>query len=333
MEEIKMSMENYNNRTLMDYSPDIKVLDCTMRDGGLVNNFAFSEEFVRDLYEANIKAGVDYMEFGYKASKELFDPKEFGKWKFCDEKDIRAAVGDNKSSLKISVMADVGRCDYKKDILPRKDSVIDLVRVATYIHQIPAAVKMIEDIKKKGYEVTVNIMAVSKVNSDDLDAALQILAQSSVDAIYLVDSFGSFYPEQVTKLSRKYVEIADTSGKIVGIHAHNNQQLAFANTIEAVGDGVDWLDATYSGMGRGAGNCAMELLLGFLHNPKYNNYYVIQFIEQYMNKLKEDGVVWGFDLQYMMTGLLNQHPRTAIQFTKDKRKDYAEFYKEVVAQD
>ena len=149
--------ENYNQRTLMDYSPDIKVLDCTMRDGGLVNNFAFTEEFVRDLYQTNIKAGVDYMEFGYKASKDVFDPKDFGKWKFCDEKDIRAIVGDNKSPLKISVMADVGRCDYKKDILPGKDSVIDLVRVATYIHQIPAAVKMIEDIKKKGYEATVNI--------------------------------------------------------------------------------------------------------------------------------------------------------------------------------
>ena len=103
-------------------------------------------------------------------------------------------------------MADAGRCDYKKDILQRKDSVVDLVRVATYIHQIPAAIEMIEHIKKKGYEVTVNIMAVSKVNSDDLEAALQLLAQSSVDVIYLVDSFGSFYPEQITKLSRKYVE-------------------------------------------------------------------------------------------------------------------------------
>lgn len=328
-----MQAENYNKRTLMDYSPDIKVLDCTMRDGGLVNNFAFSDDFVRDLYEANIKAGVDYMEFGYKASKELFDPNGFGKWKFCDEKDIRAVVGDNKSSLKISVMADVGRCDYKKDILPKKDSVVDLVRVATYIHQIPAAIEMIEHLKKKGYEVTVNIMAVSKVNSDDLDAALQLLAKSSVDVIYLVDSFGSFYPEQITKLSQKYVETADALGKIVGIHAHNNQQLAFANTIEAVGDGVDWLDGTYSGMGRGAGNCAMELLLGFLRNPKYKIAPVLKFVDKHMGKLRKDGVVWGYDLQYLMTGVLNRHPRSAIQFTKENRTDYYEFYKEIVEQD
>ncbi len=328
-----MQVENYNKRTLMDYSPDIKVLDCTMRDGGLVNNFAFSDEFVRDLYEANIKAGVDYMEFGYKASKELFDPKGFGKWKFCDEKDIRAIVGDNNSSLKISVMADAGRCDYKKDILPRKDSVVDLVRVATYIHQIPAAIEMIEHIKKKGYEVTVNIMAVSKVNSDDLEAALQLLAKSSVDVIYLVDSFGSFYPEQITKLSKKYVEAADAAGKTVGIHAHNNQQLAFANTIEACRMGICLLDATVSGMGRGAGNCFLEALLSFLKNPKYNEIPMIRFVEKHMLKLKEEGVVWGYDIPYLLTGILNSHPSSAIKFLKDKRTDYTNLMQELMDMD
>ena len=328
-----MQVENYNKRTLMDYSPDIKVLDCTMRDGGLVNNFAFSDEFVRDLYEANIKAGVDYMEFGYKASKELFDPKCFGKWKFCDEKDIRAIVGDNNSSLKISVMADAGRCDYKKDILQRKDSVVDLVRVATYIHQIPAAIEMIEHIKKKGYEVTVNIMAVSKVNSDDLEAALQLLAQSSVDVIYLVDSFGSFYPEQITKLSRKYVEAADAAGKTVGIHAHNNQQLAFANTIEACRMGICLLDATVSGMGRGAGNCFLEALLSFLKNPKYNEIPMIRFVEKHMLKLKEEGGTWGYDIPYLLTGILNSHPSSAIKFLKDKRTDYTNLMQELMDMD
>ena len=127
-----------------------------------------------------------------------------------------------------------------------------------------------------------------------------------------------------------YKEVADKYGKNLGVHAHNNQQLAFANTIEAVGDGVDYLDATYQGMGRGAGNCAMELLLGFLKNPKYKVYPVFQFVEQYMTRLQEEGAVWGFDLQYLMTGLLNQHPRTAIEFTKQKRKDYSEFYKELI---
>ena len=319
--------------SLIAYRPDVRVVDATLRDGGLVNDFYFTDEFVKALYLANLRSGVDYMEFGYKASKEMFDVNKFGKWKFCNDDDIRAIVGENATDLKLAVMADVGRCDYKTDIINRADSPIDLIRVATYLNTIPAAVDKIEDAAKKGYEVSCNIMAISNAQESELKVALDILAQTPVDVLYIVDSYGALYPEQLARLADTYMNVAVKYGKKVGIHAHNNQQLAFANTIEAVGDGVDWLDATYASMGRGAGNCAMELLLGFLKNPKYNVYPAIQFIDSHMNKLKEEGVVWGYDLQYLMTGLLNQHPRTAIQFTKEKRTDYAEFYREVVAQD
>lgn len=318
---------------LLDYRSDIKVVDATLRDGGLVNDFYFTDEFVKDLYIANQKAGVDYMEFGYKASKELFDVNKFGKWKFCNDDDIRAIVGENNTDLKIAVMADVGRCSYKTDIINKSDSPIDLIRVATYINTIPEAVSMIEDACKKGYETSCNIMAISNARESELSAALDILGKTPVNVFYIVDSFGSLYPEQMARLADIYLNFAAKYNKKVGIHAHNNQQLAFANTIEATGIGVDWLDATYSSMGRGAGNCAMELLLGFLRNPKYEVFPILQFIEKHINKLREDGVEWGYDLQYLMTGLLNQHPRTAIQFTKEHRKDYSEFYKEIVAQD
>ena len=330
MEKIEKIERIAKERTLMSYSPDIKVIDCTLRDGGLVNDFFFTDEFVKDLYQANIKSGVDYMEFGYKASKELFDVKKFGKWKFSDDKDIRAVVGDNKTDMKISVMADVGRCDFKKDIVSKKDSPIDLIRVATYINTIPAAVEMIEDCTKKGYETTVNIMAISKSNELDIDAALELLCQSSVGCIYLVDSYGSLYPEQVSRLSDKYLELADKYGKKVGIHAHNNQQLAFANTIEALRRGVSYLDATVSSLGRGCGNCPSELLLGFLKNPKYRINPLLRFIEKHIVPMKESGIVWGYDVPYLLTGILNQHPKTAIQFTKEGRKDYNDFYLELL---
>ena len=318
---------------LMDYRSDIRIVDATMRDGGLVNSFRFTDEFVRDLYQTNIKAGVDVMEFGYKASKEMFSVNDFGKWKFCDDEAIREIVGDNATDLKIAVMADVGRCDYKTDIRPRSESPVDIIRVATYLNQIPAAVDVIEDAAAKGYEVTCNIMAISNAQEGDIKVALDILGKSPVNVFYIVDSFGALFPEQIQRIASMYCEFAEKYGKRVGIHAHNNQQLAFANTVEAVGDGVDWLDGTYSEMGRGAGNCAMELLLAFLKNPKYNIYPAIQFIEKHMNKLKEEGVVWGYGMQYLLTGMLNQHPRTAIQFTNDHRKDYAEFYKEVTSQE
>lgn len=318
---------------LMGYRADIKVLDATLRDGGLVNDFRFSDDFVKALYLANIRAGVDYMEFGYKGDKSMFDVDKFGPCKFCDDEYIRSIVGENNTDLKIAVMADVGRCDYKNDIHDRSESPIDLVRVATYLHQIPTAVSMIEDAKAKGYEVSCNIMAISNARESDIEAALEILGKSPVDVFYIVDSFGSLYPEQIARTVNIYKEYAEKYGKKLGIHAHNNQQLAFANTIEAVGDGVDWLDATYAAMGRGAGNCAMELLLGFLKNPKYSVYPAIQFIEKHMPAVREAGAVWGYDFQYLMTGLLNQHPRTAIEFTKQGRTDYSEFYKEILAQE
>lgn len=317
-------------RTLMSYSPEIKVVDCTLRDGGLTNDFFFTEDFVKDLYHANVKAGVDYMEFGYKASKELFDVKKFGKWKFSDDKDIREIVGDNKTGMKISVMADVGRCDFQKDILNKKDSPIDLVRIATYINTIPGAIEMIEDCHKKGYETSVNIMAISKSNDVDIDAALELLGKSPVDVIYLVDSYGSLYPEQIRRLSEKYCAVADKYGKKVGIHAHNNQQLAFANTTEAIIKGVSYLDATVSSLGRGAGNCPSELLLGFLKNPKYRIPPILDFVEKHIVALRESGVKWGYDIPYVLTGILNQHPKSAIDFSNADRKDYKDFYIELL---
>ena len=145
--------------SLLSYRPDIKVVDATLRDGGLVNDFRFSEEFVRDLYAANVAAGIDYMEFGYKASKDIFDEKDFGPWKFCDEDAIRNIVDTNDTDMKLCVMADVGRCNYKRDIIPASESVIDLVRIATYINTIPAALDMVQHCKELGYETTINIMA------------------------------------------------------------------------------------------------------------------------------------------------------------------------------
>ena len=314
---------------LLTYRPDIRIVDATIRDGGLINNFFFTDEFVRELYEANIKSGVDYMEFGYKASKDFFDKKDFGKWKFCDEEDIRSIVGDNQSDMKIAVMADVGRTDYEKDIIDKKDSVIDLIRVATYIHTIPAAIEMIEYCHAKGYETSVNLMAVSTANSKDVEQALELLGQSSVDVIYLVDSYGSLYPEQVRELTEMYVEVAEKYGKKVGMHAHNNQQMAFANTVEATAHGASYLDATMMGIGRGAGNCIVEGLLGFLKNPKYRVVYALKFAQTYMLDLKKQGLEWGYDIPYLLTGIFNHHPKLAIDRIKAGDTDYVELYKDL----
>ena len=315
--------------SLLTYRPDIKVVDATIRDGGLVNDFRFTEEFIKDLYAANVAAGVDYMEFGYKASKDIFKPEDFGPWKFCEEDDIRRIVGDNNTDMKLSVMADVGRCNYKRDILNRSESVIDMVRIATYIHTIPAAIEMIEYCHNLGYETTVNIMAISTAKESEITEALSLLSQCPVDVIYIVDSYGSMYMEQVDDLADKYLKMAEDHGKSVGMHAHNNQQLAFANTIAALTRGVSYLDSTIGGMGRGAGNCSSEQLLGFLKNPKYDLIPILQFLEKHIIPLKKSGVVWGYNIPYLLTGQTNQHPRSAIAATKKKRTDFLNFLLEL----
>lgn len=320
-------------RRWVTYRPDIKVLDCTVRDGGLMNDHAFDDGTVKGVYQACVAAGIDYMELGYKASKRIFAPAEYGRWKYCDEDDVRRIVGENDASLKLSVMADAERTDYHEDILPREQSVIDLVRVATYIHQIPTALDMVKDAHDKGYETTVNLMAVSTVREHELDQVLEVLADSEVEAIYLVDSYGAFYCEQVDYLVRKYLQYAGPAGKQVGVHTHNNQMLAYANTVEAVIQGANWVDGSMAGLGRGAGNCPIELLLGFLHNPKFHLRPVLQCIQEHIEP-KRESLRWGFDIPYMITGFLNQHPRAAIKFNAgEDRGNLVKFYDTIIEEE
>jgi len=314
------------------YRPEIKVLDCTIRDGGLINSHMFEDGLVRAVYDTCVEAGVDYMEIGYKGSKKVFARATHGDWKFCDEDDVRRIVGENDTPLKLSVMADAGKCDWRTDILPKERSVFDMVRVACYVHQIPEAVDMIKDAHDKGYETTCNLMAVSVVQDAELDQALEVVAQTPASTVVVVDSYGSLYAEQIQILVEKYKMALEGTGKEVGIHAHNNQQLAFANTIEAIIHGANRIDATMAGLGRGAGNCAMELLLGFLRNPKFRIRPVWQLIQQHFVPLRET-MEWGPLPPYIIAGQLNQHPRTAMAWRAGEQKDQcADFYDRAISE-
>ncbi len=314
--------------SMLSVREDIKVFDCTIRDGGLVNNFHFTDEFVKGVYDACVKAGIDYMEIGKNNSPTLQSPEEFGAWNFCKEEDIRRIVGENNTNMKIAVMSDIGRT-VNEELLPKSESVVDMIRIATYIHQIPAAIELIEEAHAKGYETTVNIMAIAKSFDTEIDEVLELVSKTNVDVIYIADTFGSFYPEQINKLAKKYVKIARANGKQVGIHAHNNIQLAFANTIESMMYGTSFLDVTISGLGRGAGNCPMELLIGFLKNPKYNQLPVLEFIEKYIVPLEKE-LDWGYSIPYMLTGQLVEHPRSAMKARDENDTNYTKLYKSLI---
>jgi 4-hydroxy 2-oxovalerate aldolase len=291
----------------------------------------FEDGFVKAVYETCCASGIDYMEIGYKASDKVFTKQKCGDWKFCKEDDLRRIVGDNPGT-KLAVMADAGgKCDYKNDILPKDKSVISLIRVACYINQIPDAVDMIKDAHEKGYETTCNLMAVSTCSEAEIDQALEEIAKTPCSTVVVVDSFGSMYQEQVKSLVERYKKALDGTGKEIGLHAHNNQELAFANTIEAIINGANRVDATMGGMGRGAGNCRMELLLGFLRNPRYHIRPVWQLIQDHVIPLQKT-MEWGALPSYVIAGQYNQHPRAAIAWQSSEQRDNcADFYDRVIA--
>jgi 4-hydroxy 2-oxovalerate aldolase len=309
------------------FRPQIKVLDCTVRDGGLINNWQFSDDLVRKVFLALSKAGVDYMEIGYKSSEKYFSRKDNGAWKFCTEDDVRRIIGDTETEMKLSAMADIGRID-DEDIPQKKDSVLDMIRVACYVKDVDKGISLAHQCIDKGYEATINLMAVSKVLERDLDEALEDLAKSRVETIYVVDSFGALYSEQIHFLAKKYSSAMP--GKELGIHAHNNQQLAFANTIEAIIAGVNRIDATIYGMGRGAGNCPLELLLSFLKNPKFDIRPILEVIQELFIPMKAE-VEWGYHIPYMITGILNEHPRSGMKAMAEKTMpNMKKFYEDMV---
>ena len=330
MNQKSMNSSSKSSGRWVGFRKELKVLDCTIRDGGLMNASRFDDKTVRAVYYACADAGIDYMEIGYKNSSSIYAPAEFGDWRFCKEESIKRVIGDNKRDIKISVMADAEKSDYKTDLSQKSESLIDMVRIATYIHQIPLALDMIKHCHDLGYETTVNIMAVSTVRESELDEGLEMLGESEAESIYLVDSFGSLYSEQIRYMMAKYMRIAHEFGKEIGIHAHNNLQLAFANTIEAIVCGANMVDGTLAGLGRGAGNCPLELLVGFLHNPRYRIRPLLECVETEIEPMRAK-LGWGFDYPYMTTGFLNRHPKSAMEYNEsDKRGQIVNFYDEMM---
>jgi len=317
------------------FRKDLKVLDCTIRDGGLINNYQFSEEFVKAVYAAICDAGVDIIELGKKLMESDEYPRtKYGAWNFCDEDILKRVVGSYKGSYRpeIAVMFDIGRIDLN-GLAAKKDSVVDMVRTACYVPQIDKALDTVKRSKDKGYKTSLNIMAVSAAIETDLNEALEGVAKTpEVDCLYLVDTYGAFYSEQITyylNLYKKYVPVEK-----LGFHGHNNIHLAYANTQQCIIDGVNMLDSTINGMGRGAGNCPTELLLGFLKNPKFDVRPIYKVIQEHFVPLRKD-MEWGFNDIYGISGLLNQHPRDAMKWRADKvkRDNCYDFYEECTRQD
>ena len=317
------------------FRPEIKVIDCSIRDGGLMNNSNFSLDTVRKVFRAVNDSGVDIIELGYRNSKEFFSTDEYGPWRFCDESTLRQVTDGVDRKVEIAVMQDAHKA-VAEDVLPRSESVLDIIRIATYVKDVDKAIHLANNATENGYKATINVMAISHALDRELDEALQqIEEETDVTACYLVDSFGALYSEDIHYLVHKFQKYIKT--KEIGIHCHNNQQLAFANTIEGIIKGANYLDGTLYGIGRAAGNCPLELLIGFLKNPKFDIRPLLNVIGTDMMPLIKE-MEWGYAIPYMVTGILNLHPRSGMkQMTlpeddPDKR-DYQKFYEFISTDD
>lgn len=299
-----------------------KILDCTIRDGGLVNNWDFSVEFVQDMYRGLSAAGVEYMEIGYKNSEKLLKGGDAGPWRFLNEAFLRDVI-TKKTDTKLSALVDIGRVD-ENDILPREQSLLDLIRVACYIKDVDKGLELVQKFHDMGYETTLNIMALSHVMENELVEAFEEINKSPVDVVYIVDSYGSMDYKDIDYLVAKFQRLLPE--KELGLHMHNNMQLAFSNTIMGASKGVTFLDSSVYGMGRAAGNCTTELLVSYLKNPRYDVRPVLEIIEKHMLAMRQKWD-WGYLIPYMVVGALDEHPRVAMAHLNGPDRDkFVEFY-------
>ena len=278
----------------------MKLLDCTLRDGGYYTNWSFDNDFVKRFIESLDKAGVDIIEMGYKS------PLKGGKYRKCNDSFIRDIVGDCKTDL--AFMIDVkdfinGEVDVKllKDIVkPQDESPFTYCRLAITPQQIKEALIMIDLLDELGYKVIVNVMRVSLLKDLEIKKFCKKLSIDKVKALYFADSFGSLLPNRVKEL----VEIFKETGKDIGIHTHDNLGLAFANSLCAIDNGVKYVDGTLTGMGRGVGNVRTEQLLMYYD---YDYKHVTDFVTNVMIPMKNK-CGWGWNHNYMLTGLKEIHP-------------------------
>ncbi len=287
---------------------NFEILDCTIRDGGYMNNWNFDRKLVREVYRSLSNSGVDFVEIGFRGNEKYFNPSQYGLWRFSREEDIRDVTANIKGA-RLAIMADYGKIDLD-DFCNARDSLIELVRVAVNKSNLKEAIILLEGIKNKGYKVSLNAMGYANYTKDECRHLLGMIKSAEIDYIYVADSYGSMFPNQIKSIFEPLMTLPNIK---VGFHPHNNLQMAFANALEAIRCGVHAIDSTIYGMGRSAGNLPTEIIVSFLEKMergRYNSVPVLNIIDRYFVKLQAESK-WGYQLPYMLSGMFQCHPNYA----------------------
>lgn len=284
----------------------VKILDCTVRDGGYINNWCFDKDMVREIYRAVSKSGIDYFEIGFRGTEKYFDKKQFGIWRFSTEKDI-TGICEGIHGPMLSIMADYGKIDID-DFILKDDSIVSLVRLAAHKNKMRDALDFLEKIKAKGYETSIQAMGYSSYSEAEKRDLHKMIEDVDLDFVYIADSYGSIYPDQIRDMIEPFLELRTRVR--VGFHPHNSLQMAFANSIEAIKCGVHIIDSSIYGMGRGAGNLPTEIILTYLQKmvpDKFNTIPILNCIDRFFISMQKE-LGWGYQLPYMLSGFFDCHP-------------------------
>lgn len=285
------------------------ILDCTLRDGGYINNWNFNDNFIDNYLGLMTELKVEFVELGFINKTKYYKNKIVGKLRNLDKETINY-YSNKFNKLKIVIMADFR--DINNEIL-HENLPVELIRVVFHKKNFKEAIKKCEEIKKMGYKVCANAMAITNYNDKELDELLFLTNKSKIDNFYIVDSYGSLNQNELINIYKKCKSSLSNSN--IGIHLHNNMNNAFTNYSCLINNFLNdniIVDSTLFGMGRGAGNLQTELLL--LNNDQKLIFKIIEFIYLYIKPYyKTINNEWGYDLDFLISGLYKIHPNYVVK--------------------
>lgn len=301
---------------------NICFLDCTLRDGGYYNAWDFSPELINDYLIAMQAAGVNAVELGFRS----LNNKGFkGACAFTSDDFLRSLPLPENLTIGVMLNAnelvgDIPQEEVLAKLFPvsANDSPVDLVRIASHLHEFEQALPAVTWLKERGYQVGFNLMQIADCPEQEVKALARLASSYPLDALYFADSMGSMSPEQAAQIVGWLR--SEWQGAL-GIHTHNNLGLALSNTLRALNKGVTWVDATVTGMGRGPGNALTEELaieIAECRQQKINLVPLMGLIRKHFRPMKQ-AYGWGTNPYYYLAGKYGIHPTYIQEMLNDAR--------------
>ncbi len=301
--------------------PIINLLDCTLRDGGYLNDWEFGHDNIVNIFERLVSANVDIIEIGFLNESREYD---VNRTIFPDAESVnRTYAGLTKQESMIVGMIDYGTCGIEK-VIPASDSVMDGIRVIFKKEKKEKAIAFCKQIKELGYKVFAQAVSITSYDDAELMELIRLVNDLEPYAFSLVDTYGLLHKNQLMHYFDFVNEHMKTSIGL-GYHSHNNFQLAYANCIEVMElpllerDIV--IDGTLYGMGKSAGNAPLELLASYLNDNLGKHYHCSQLLEAIdvtmLDLYKQ--IPWGYSFKFFLSASKDCHPNY-VTYLMDKKK-------------